>query len=122
MKKADPWVQTGQPWISLKDGRKTDLCMYLLYLNIDFKTCQRFAVILFLAIKMRDVMHGLGVQIVPGSPGPVESVEEAKEFCETYGMPVIFKAAYGGGGRGMRRVDKMSVSFIWVDISKKKEK
>ena len=45
-----------------------------------------------------------GVQVVPGTPGPVESAEAAKEFCETYGLPVIFKAAFGGGGRGMRVV------------------
>ena len=55
---------------------------------------------------------------MPGTPGPVESLEEARKFCETYGLPVIFKAAYGGGGRGMRRVMHMSVSyyrllFIW---------
>lgn len=48
--------------------------------------------------------------MVPGTPGPVKSLEEARKFCETYGLPVIFKAAYGGGGRGMRRVMHMSVS------------
>ena len=52
--------------------------------------------------------------MVPGTPGPVESAEVAKEFCEQYGLPVIFKAAYGGGGRGMRVVRDMSVSFIDV--------
>jgi len=55
-------------------------------------------------------MYIAGVQVVPGTPGPVESLEEARKFCETYGLPVIFKAAYGGGGRGMRRVMQMSVS------------
>lgn len=49
-----------------------------------------------------------GVQVVPGSAGPVKDVEEAKDFCKTYGMPVIFKAAFGGGGRGMRRVNEFS--------------
>ena len=48
--------------------------------------------------------------MVPGTDGPVERVEDAIKFCETYGLPVIFKAAYGGGGRGMRRVMQMSVS------------
>jgi len=51
-----------------------------------------------------------GVQVVPGTPAAVQSLEEARKFCETYGLPVIFKAAYGGGGRGMRRVMDMSVS------------
>jgi len=52
-----------------------------------------------------------GVDVVPGTPGPVTKLEEALEFCEKYGLPVIFKAAYGGGGRGMRRVQQMSVSL-----------
>lgn len=51
----------------------------------------------------------VGVQVVPGSDGPVASIEEARHFCEQYGLPVIFKAAYGGGGRGMRIVRSMEV-------------
>jgi pyruvate carboxylase len=47
--------------------------------------------------------------VVPGTPGPVTTADEAMEFCLQYGLPVIFKAAYGGGGRGMRVVRKMEV-------------
>jgi acetyl-CoA carboxylase biotin carboxylase subunit len=43
-----------------------------------------------------------GVPTVPGSPGPVETVEEAMAFAESIGFPVIIKAAAGGGGKGMR--------------------
>ena len=39
------------------------------------------------------------------------SAEEAHAFCVENGLPVIFKAAYGGGGRGMRRVDRLEVSI-----------
>ncbi|XP_046982316.1 pyruvate carboxylase, mitochondrial isoform X2 [Schistocerca americana] len=48
-----------------------------------------------------------GVAVVPGTPGPITKLEEAKEFCLKHGLPIIFKAAYGGGGRGMRVVRKM---------------
>lgn len=44
------------------------------------------------------------VPVVPGTPGPIETVEEAKAFVDKYGLPVIIKAAFGGGGRGMRVV------------------
>lgn len=44
------------------------------------------------------------VPVVPGTPGPIDSVAEARAFVEKYGFPVIIKAAFGGGGRGMRVV------------------
>jgi len=58
-----------------------------------------------------------GVDVVPGTPGPVDKAEDALQFCEKYGLPVIFKAAYGGGGRGMRRVNQMSVSLYFFVVS-----
>lgn len=44
------------------------------------------------------------VPVVPGTPGPIDTTEEAAKFVEKYGFPVIIKAAFGGGGRGMRVV------------------
>ncbi|CAL5873776.1 uncharacterized protein PFLUO_LOCUS8058 [Penicillium psychrofluorescens] len=44
------------------------------------------------------------VPVVPGTEGPVERYEEVKSFTDTYGFPIIIKAAFGGGGRGMRVV------------------
>jgi pyruvate carboxylase len=44
------------------------------------------------------------VPVVPGTPGPVETFEEVKAFTDEYGFPIIIKAAFGGGGRGMRVV------------------
>jgi len=50
----------------------------------------------------RKTMAEVGVPIVPGTPGPVEDVEEALGFAREIGFPVIIKAAAGGGGKGMR--------------------
>lgn len=46
----------------------------------------------------------LGLPLVPGSPGPLTSVEEARAIAEEIGYPVLIKAASGGGGRGMKVV------------------
>jgi acetyl-CoA carboxylase biotin carboxylase subunit len=43
-----------------------------------------------------------GVPTVPGSPGPLDSVDDALAFAGKAGYPVILKASAGGGGRGMR--------------------
>lgn len=48
--------------------------------------------------------------MVPGTDAPITSLHEAHEFSNTYGFPIIFKAAYGGGGRGMRVVHSYEVS------------
>ena len=50
----------------------------------------------------RKAMTAVGVPIVPGTPGPVEDVDEALDFAKRIGFPVIIKAAAGGGGKGMR--------------------
>ncbi len=50
----------------------------------------------------RRAMAEVGVPIVPGTPGPVEDVDEALGFAREIGFPVIIKAAAGGGGKGMR--------------------
>ena len=50
----------------------------------------------------RRAMQEVGVPIIPGTPGPVEDVDEALEFAAKIGFPVIIKASAGGGGKGMR--------------------
>jgi acetyl-CoA carboxylase biotin carboxylase subunit len=53
-------------------------------------------------IAAKDAMRRLGVPLVPGSPGALESLEEARAVAEEIQYPVLIKAAAGGGGRGMK--------------------
>jgi acetyl-CoA carboxylase biotin carboxylase subunit len=52
----------------------------------------------------RREMQRAGVPVVPGSEGPVGSVEEARRMAGEIGYPVMLKAAAGGGGIGMVKV------------------
>ncbi|MCP4756919.1 MAG: acetyl-CoA carboxylase biotin carboxylase subunit [Proteobacteria bacterium] len=47
-------------------------------------------------------MQEAGIPIIPSSPGGVETVEDAKGFCDEVGYPVMIKSSGGGGGRGIR--------------------
>ncbi len=55
-------------------------------------------------IEARKTMKKVGVPILPGTDGPVESLSQVKKVVDEIGLPVIIKAAAGGGGRGMRIV------------------
>ncbi len=55
-------------------------------------------------VEARRTMTAAGVPILPGSKEPIESTEEALALIREIGLPVIIKAAAGGGGRGMRIV------------------
>jgi pyruvate carboxylase len=55
-------------------------------------------------VSARTLAIAANVPVVPGTEGAVESFEEVKKFTDEYGFPIIIKAAYGGGGRGMRVV------------------
>ncbi len=50
----------------------------------------------------RQLAKQAGVPVVPGSEAPLKDPAEALDVAERIGYPVIFKAAAGGGGRGMR--------------------
>jgi len=65
--------------------------------------------------KAKEVMKKAGVPVIEGSDGALKDVEEAKELAKKIGYPVIVKASAGGGGRGMRVVEReedMEVSFL----------
>lgn len=50
----------------------------------------------------RRLLGNTTVPLVPGTPGPVRTVEEIQSFCDEFGFPALLKAAAGGGGKGMR--------------------
>ncbi len=54
----------------------------------------------------RKTMKALGLDPIPGSDDAVGSVEEALRLADVIGYPVLLKAVAGGGGRGMRPVDR----------------
>jgi pyruvate carboxylase len=55
-------------------------------------------------VKARQAAIDANIPVIPGSDGPVNSLEEVKTFAEENGFPIIIKASMGGGGRGMRIV------------------
>ena len=68
-------------------------------------------------IKAKELAKRCNVPTIPGSEKPISSVEEAKQLAREYGLPVMFKAAAGGGGRGMRLIeheDEIEAAFEMV--------
>lgn len=64
--------------------------------------------------KARQAMKQANVPILPGSDGVVANADEAREWAQQIGYPVIVKASAGGGGRGMRVIrseDELEVLF-----------
>jgi pyruvate carboxylase len=54
----------------------------------------------------RKLAQKAGIPVVPGTDQPIRKVEDAIERAPKIGFPLIVKAAFGGGGRGMRVVEK----------------
>lgn len=65
-------------------------------------------------VKAREQATLAGIPVIPGSDGPLDTVEEVKAFGEAHGYPLMIKASLGGGGRGMRVVqteDELESAF-----------
>ena len=54
----------------------------------------------------KQAMRDAGMPLVPGSEGRLAGVDEARRIAADAGYPVMLKAASGGGGRGMRRIER----------------
>jgi acetyl-CoA carboxylase biotin carboxylase subunit len=59
-------------------------------------------------IEAKKIAKKYGLPVIEGSEGGVKSLEEAKKICSSIGYPVLIKAAGGGGGKGMKVVEKDS--------------
>ena len=53
-------------------------------------------------VKARHIADAANAPLVPGTKDPVESADEVLAFADEHGLPVAIKAAYGGGGRGLK--------------------
>lgn len=55
-------------------------------------------------VAARQLATKVGAPLAPGTDQPIESWEEARDFAAEHGMPIAIKAAFGGGGRGLKVV------------------
>jgi acetyl-CoA/propionyl-CoA carboxylase biotin carboxyl carrier protein len=65
-------------------------------------------------VTARHIAQRAGAPLVPGTPDPVGGPEEIVAFAERHGLPVAIKAAFGGGGRGLkvaRTLDEIPALF-----------
>lgn len=53
-------------------------------------------------VQARHIAAKVGAPLVPGTPDPVADAAEVVAFAEQHGLPIAIKAAYGGGGRGLK--------------------
>lgn len=59
-------------------------------------------------IKAKEIAKKCNVKTIPGSEHPIKDADEARKLAVEYGLPVILKAAAGGGGRGMRLIEDLN--------------
>ncbi|WP_417283950.1 biotin carboxylase N-terminal domain-containing protein [Comamonas sp.] len=62
-------------------------------------------------VEARKIALKVGAPLVAGTPDPVQSADEVLAFAQQHGLPIIIKAAFGGGGRGMKiawRMDEVA--------------
>ena len=72
--------------------------------------------------RAKETMKAAGVPVIPGSDGAISSVEEAKKIAAAIGYPVLVKASAGGGGRGIRRIDREDQLEEQMSVAKEEAK
>ncbi len=58
-------------------------------------------------VQARHIAQKVGAPLVPGTPDPVEDADAVIAFATEYGLPIAIKAAFGGGGRGLKVAREM---------------
>jgi acetyl-CoA/propionyl-CoA carboxylase biotin carboxyl carrier protein len=53
-------------------------------------------------VRARHIAEKVGAPLAPGTKDPLDGADEAVAFAEEYGLPIAIKAAFGGGGRGLK--------------------
>jgi acetyl-CoA/propionyl-CoA carboxylase biotin carboxyl carrier protein len=53
-------------------------------------------------VRAREIARRVGAPLAPGTDGPVSGPDEVVAFAREHGLPVAIKAAFGGGGRGLK--------------------
>ncbi|MBM7369537.1 DUF2118 domain-containing protein [Gordonia hydrophobica] len=70
-------------------------------------------------VKARAVAREVGAPLTPGTAEPVAPVAEIGNFVAEHGMPIAIKAAFGGGGRGLRVVhDRAAIGSEWESATR----
>ncbi|MDG2497320.1 MAG: biotin carboxylase N-terminal domain-containing protein [Aquiluna sp.] len=70
-------------------------------------------------VSARKIAESVGAPLAPGTINPIESVSEVEEFVAMHGLPVAIKAAYGGGGRGIKIVrEKAEIAELFESATR----
>ncbi len=65
-------------------------------------------------VAAREIASRVGAPMAPGTDGPVSGVADVEAFAAEYGLPIAIKAAFGGGGRGLkvvRKIDEIEAAY-----------
>jgi acetyl-CoA/propionyl-CoA carboxylase, biotin carboxylase, biotin carboxyl carrier protein len=58
-------------------------------------------------VRARHIAEKVGAPLAPGTKDPLDNADEAVRFAEEFGLPIAIKAAFGGGGRGLKVAREM---------------
>ena len=59
-------------------------------------------------VRARHIAQKVGAPLVPGTPDPVDDADAVIAFAKEHGLPIAIKAAFGGGGRGLKVAREMT--------------